>query len=69
METARADSNRAVSSVTPQTYRVADIARILDIGRSSAYSLVKEGQFKTIHVGTSIRISKHSFDAWLENQS
>lgn len=69
METVKADSNRTVPSVTTQTYRVADIAKILDIGRSSAYSLVKAGLFKTVHVGTSIRISKHSFDAWLENQS
>lgn len=32
METVRADSNRTVPSVTNQTYRVADIAKILDIG-------------------------------------
>lgn len=40
-----------------RTYRVEDIAELLDIGRTSAYNLVKEGHFKTVRIGTSIRIS------------
>ena len=35
-------------SAEVKTYRVEDIARILDIGRSSAYNLVREGHFKTV---------------------
>lgn len=27
---------------------------------------VKEGHFKTVRIGTAIRISKKSFDEWLE---
>lgn len=52
-----------------KTYRVEDIARILDIGRSSAYNLVREGHFKTVRIGTAIRISRKSFDEWLEAQT
>lgn len=52
-----------------KTYRVEDIAKILDIGRSSAYNLVREGHFKTVRIGTAIRISRKSFDEWLENQA
>jgi len=50
-----------------RTYKVEDIAKILDIGRTSAYSLVKEGHFKTVRIGSAIRISKKSFDEWLDN--
>ena len=52
-----------------KTYRVEDIAKILDIGRSSAYNLVREGHFKTVRIGTAIRISRKSFDEWLESQA
>ena len=52
-----------------KTYRVEDIARILDIGRSSAYNLVREGHFKTVRIGTAIRISRKSFDEWLKSQA
>ena len=49
-----------------RTYKVEDIAEILNIGRTSAYNLVKEGHFKTVRVGNAIRISKKSFDEWLD---
>lgn len=52
-----------------RTYKVDDIADILGIGRSSAYNLVKEGHFKTVRIGTSIRVSKKSFDEWLDSQN
>lgn len=55
------------TSLEPRTYKVEDIARLLNIGRTSAYNLVKEGHFKTIHIGTAIRISKKSFNEWLDN--
>lgn len=64
-----APSGSASSESTSKTYRVDDIARILDIGRSSAYNLVREGHFKTVRIGTAIRISRKSFDEWLEQQS
>ncbi|MFI3201147.1 MAG: helix-turn-helix domain-containing protein [Eubacteriales bacterium] len=56
--------------ITPirATYKVEEIAEILGIGRSSAYNLVKEGVFKTVRIGTTIRVSKKSFDEWLNNQ-
>ncbi len=47
----------------PQTraYTVEEIAAILHIGRSSAYTLVKKGYFKSVRIGTAIRISRKSF--------
>ena len=52
-----------------RTYKVEDIAAMLNIGRTSAYSLVKEGHFKTVRIGHAIRVSKKSFDEWLDAQS
>lgn len=49
-----------------RTYRVEEIAKMLDIGRASAYRLVKKGLFRTVKVGKSLRISKQSFDEWLD---
>ena len=52
-----------------RTYVVEEIAAILGIGRSSAYELVKQGHFKIVRIGTAIRISKKSFDEWLDSQN
>lgn len=55
-----------------RTLRVDDCASILGIGRSAAYSLVREAEttegtpFKVMRVGTSLLISKKSFDAYLD---
>ena len=50
-----------------RTYTVDNIAQILGIGRTSAYILVKEGHFKIVRIGNAIRISKRSFDEWLDS--
>jgi len=51
-----------------RAYTVDEIATILEISNSSAYELVKKGLFRTIRIGTAIRVSKNSFDAWLDSQ-
>lgn len=50
-----------------RTYTVDEIAAILNIGRTSAYLLVKEGHFMVVRIGNAIRISKKSFDEWLDS--
>lgn len=50
-----------------RTYTVEDVAQILGIGHTSAYLLVKEGHFKIVRIGNAIRISKRSFDEWLDS--
>lgn len=49
-------------------YTVDEIQDILGIGRNSAYALVKSGVFHSVRIGGNIRISKKSFDEWLDNQ-
>ena len=45
-------------TVAKRTYTVAEV-----------YELCNSGSFKIVHIGRSIRVSKASFDAWLDNQS
>lgn len=56
------------STPDKRVYTVDEIQDILGIGRTSAYSLVKQNVFHSVRVGGSIRISKKSFDAWLDSQ-
>ena len=49
-----------------RTYTVDEIAAMLGISRSSAYKLVKQDDFSVVRIGNSIRVSKKSFDAWLD---
>lgn len=58
------DNNK--SYLEKRTYRVEEIQKILDISRNTAYSLIKRKQFHSIRVCGGIRISKKSFDKWLE---
>ena len=48
-----------------KTYTVEEIAEQLNISKKAAYSLVKSGQFSYVRAGRAIRVSKVSFDKWL----
>ena len=52
-----------------RTYTVDEIQDILGISRTSAYNLVKKKAFHSVRIGGSIRISKKSFDEWLDHNS
>lgn len=49
-----------------RTYTVDEIQDILGISKPTAYNLVKKGEFHSVRVGGHIRISKKSFDEWLD---
>lgn len=44
----------------PMVFSVPELARILQIGRNSAYELVKSGQIRSIYIGKNIRIPKQA---------
>lgn len=50
-----------------RTYSVPEIAETLQISKSKAYELCKESHFRVIRLGRTVRISKSSFDDWLNN--
>ena len=50
-----------------RVYTVEEIMDILNIGKNTAYALVNSGVFHFVKVGGHYRISKKSFDRWLDN--
>ena len=54
--------------LSKRQYTVDEIQDILGISRTSAYNLVKKKVFHSVRIGGSIRISKKSFDEWLDHQ-
>lgn len=63
------ESHIEASIPEKRTYSVAEIQEILEIGKSSAYALIRKAPFKIVKVGSTIRISKRSFDNWLDSMS
>lgn len=72
MDQRMAELNAINASKTPlpesekRAYSVDDIMAILDISRSSAYILIKKNFFRSFKIGKQLRISKASFDEWLD---
>lgn len=60
-DTVHSDGQEAMK----KTYSVPEIAQMLQISRTKAYELCKSGSFKIIKIGRIVRISKSSFDEWL----
>lgn len=62
------DNMQDGKSPDKRVYSVDEIAEILQISKGSAYELIKEGEFNTVRIGSAIRVSKKSFDDWLDSQ-
>lgn len=56
-------------TTSKRTYTVPEIADILRISKSNAYELCKKAEFQVIHIGKSVRVSRKSFDEWLDRIS
>lgn len=52
-----------------RSYSVAEAAEILGVSKRSIYNLCAHGAFKSVRIGTRLRISKKSFDDWLDGGS
>lgn len=59
-------NSSCVAQFDKRTYTVDEIQDILGISRTSAYNLVKKKEFHSVRIGGTIRISKKSFDEWLD---
>ena len=51
-----------------RVYTVQEIMELLDISEPTAYKLIQSGAFRYVRVGAAYRISKVSFDEWLDKQ-
>ena len=67
--TVDSNNNLCRADAEKRTYSVQEVADILQISKSMAYTLCKDAPFKTVKVGKYVRISKPSFDAWLDSNN
>lgn len=49
-----------------RVYTVEEIMKILEIGRNATYLLIRMEAFHYVKIGGQYRISKKSFDEWLD---
>lgn len=49
-----------------RSYSVPEVAEILGICKASVYNLCAREAFRSVRIGTKLRISKKSFDEWLD---
>ncbi|MBQ9347294.1 MAG: helix-turn-helix domain-containing protein [Oscillibacter sp.] len=53
----------------PLVLRVEDLMPVLDIGRNTAYELIRCGQIRSIKVGRQIRVPKEAVAEFLTGQA
>ena len=59
--------NSITSENLPVVLSVQQLAEVLQIGRNSAYDLVKSGQIRSIRIGRTIRIPQAALLEYLNN--
>ena len=62
------DANSPEALPEKRTYTVEEIQVILGISRGTAYKLLEKKEFRWFKIGSTYRISKKSFDEWLDNK-
>jgi len=66
LETFDIDAASEAAYQEKRCYSVEEIMDILAIGRRGVYDLIKENKFRAVLVSRRYRISKKSFDHWLD---
>lgn len=64
-----ADAVTADPGSEKRCYTVKEIQTMLGISRPTAYDLLQEKKFRWFKIGNKYRISKNSFDEWLDRQT
>ena len=60
------DANAPEAISEKRCYTVEEIQTILNISRGTAYKLLEKKEFRWFRIGSAYRISKKSFDEWLD---
>ena len=56
-----------ITSTNPRaTPEKRSYSEILGVSKRSVYNLCSSGELKSVRIGTKLRISKKSFDEWLD---
>lgn len=62
------DANAPEAVPEKRCYTVEEIQTILGIARGTAYKLLARNEFRWFKIGSAYRISKKSFDEWLDQR-
>ena len=62
-------STHAKAIMEKRSYSVAEVAEILNVSKRSVYNLCANGGIKSVKIGTKLRISKKTFDEWLDGEN
>lgn len=63
------EQRAATADTVKRTYTVEEIQEILGVSKTTVYTLVRSKQFHSVRVGGQFRISKKSFDNWLDGKN
>lgn len=58
-----------MNDIEPLALSVEELATALNIGKNTAYDLVRSGQIQSVRVGRQIRIPKIALTAFLEGKT
>jgi len=67
LETYEYPEEAAVPITEKRCYTVDDLQIILGISRGTVYKLLEQKEFRWFKIGSAYRISKKSFDEWLDS--
>ena len=65
IETFEYPAEAAIPITEKRCYSVEDLTIVLGVSRGTVYKLLDQHEFRWFKIGTVIRISKQSFDEWL----
>ena len=63
------DKNYLTPDQFPLVFRVEDLMPILNIGRNSAYALVRSGAIRSVRIGRQLRIPRDALVEFLNGSS
>lgn len=61
--------NQTNCSTNKKSISVPEMRRMLGLGKTASYWLVKKGYFRTITAGGKMRVMLDSFEEWYQNQT
>ena len=57
-----------ITELTPIVYTMPEVAKLLCIGRATAYNLAHQEDFPSFRRGRSVRVRKDDLDEWIEKK-
>jgi excisionase family DNA binding protein len=57
-----------MATETPLLLTIEQSAKLVGIGRTTAYSLVKSGEWKTIKIGKLRRLTREILETWIQTK-